>query len=127
VGTYFVTTKEEVDIRLNTDDFAANLLERWPHATVVRLGPDRAPYTLEWDLEMDIGPLEGLLDSEAPAVVLTGDVRDCAAFALWLRSDVLPTCPLRFYDQEYTADLPLANDTTQEDIIAPYNVSDRYS
>ena len=50
-------------------------------------------------------------------MVLEGDVRDCAKFALLIRSMIDHKYPLLFYDEAYSADVALSSETTAHDII----------
>jgi hypothetical protein len=47
---------------------------------------------------MESRNLEGALEKTGQAVILDGDVGDCARFSLWLRSLIAPEYPLFFYE-----------------------------
>ncbi|NER24953.1 MAG: hypothetical protein F6J96_30480 [Symploca sp. SIO1C2] len=74
-------------------------------------------YCLEWIIPIENRNLEGALERTGQAVVLDGDVSDCANFSLWLRSLISKKYPLFFYDEGYSADIELHQDTTQEQIV----------
>ena len=64
--------------------------------------------------------LDGTLTNDANVVHLDGDVRACATFALWFRSQVPTEQDLLFYDEGYSADVPLLVETTKDELVAPF-------
>src|SRR5262245_65184905 len=64
--------------------------------------------------DLDGKRLAGTLSRDGLAVSLEADVHASAPFARWLRSIVPSTQPLLFYDEGYTADIPLTAETTEE-------------
>jgi hypothetical protein len=85
----------------------------------IRPGGERSQaHALEWTWSTPYGPVEGSLDVACTGVVLDGDIRPCAEFAIWLRSFAPQNQELVFYDEAYSAVVPLENETSTEELIS---------
>src|SRR5262249_41279673 len=60
--------------------------------------------------------VDGRLSRDGLFVALDADVHASARFARWLRSIVPSTQPLAFYDEGYTADVPLTAETPRSSL-----------
>ena len=69
---------------------------------------------------MEHGSLSLALSRDGQAVVLEGDIEDCAEVALWLRHIVPEDQPLLFYDEGYGAEVSLMTRTSKEEIVRPF-------
>jgi hypothetical protein len=120
---YYISPPEATDWGLPLEEFAARLRSQWPAATVELLANPRLNYPLEWRIEADHGQLEGSMDRPGQAVTLEGDPRDCAGFALWFRGQAPAEQPLVFYDEQYSASVPLTAATREADIIGAFGTA----
>ncbi len=119
--TYLISPTEETDLSIDAAQLITNLKRQWPKVEIRPIkNPERA-YSLEWLIPMEKGNLEGLLERTGQAVSLDGHILDCAKFALWFRSQVERRYKLVFYDQGYSAELELREDTTPEQIVKPFS------
>jgi len=72
---------------------------------------------LRWSSSTAHGVLIGGLARDGHTVVLDGDIRDCAAMAVWLRRLVPPAQAMVFYDEGYSASGPLEAATQPRTIV----------
>jgi len=80
-------------------------------------------HSLEWTWLAPAGGVDGSLNGTGNAVVLDGDIADCSRFAVWYRALVAEDQELVVFDESYSADLPLKNDTTEALLIATFAAS----
>lgn len=114
---YFVSPAAKTDLIIDPTQLATHLKSQWREVEIRPLKNPQREYSLEWLIPMEGGNLEGSLEKTGQAVILDGDVSDCARFSLWLRSLIDPKYPLFFYDEGYSADIELHQKTTQEQIV----------
>ncbi len=123
---YFVSPAAKSDLIIDPTQLATHLKSQWREVEICPIKNPQREYSLEWIIPMEGGNLEGSLEKTGQAVILDGDVSDCARFSLWLRSALRssaslslidPKYPLFFYDEGYSADIELHQKTTQEQIV----------
>jgi len=114
---YFVSPTTTTDLKIDSNQLATHLKSQWHKAEIRPITNPQREYSLEWSIPMESSNLEGALEKIGQAVILDGDVSDCAKFSLWLRSLIDPKYPLFFYDEGYSADIELHQKTTQEQIV----------
>jgi hypothetical protein len=114
---YFVSPAEKTDLIIDPTQLATHLKSQWHEVEICPIQNPQREYSLEWIIPMESRNLEGALEKTGQAVILDGDVADCAKFSLWLRSLIDPKYPLFFYDEGYSADIELHQKTTQEQIV----------
>lgn len=114
---YFVSPPTTTDLRIDPTQLATHLKSQWREVEIHPIKNPQRKYSLEWSIPMESRNLEGALEKTGQAVILDGDVSDCAKFSLWLRSLIDPKYPLFFYDEGYSADIELHQKTTQEQIV----------
>lgn len=115
--SYFISPAEETDWKLDSSTLATAIQQQWPQAKVEPVGDDSSNHQLEWSIKFQAHQLDGSLDRSGQAVHLDGDLGDCAAFAVWLRSEVGDAQPLVMYDESYSVDVALAPQTDQATIV----------
>jgi hypothetical protein len=120
MDSYFISPKEKTDLHIDTAQFAAQLARDWPDANYHFVEDGKGPYGLRWTLKMPYGPIEGALDRAGQTVVVDGDVQNAARFARWVRQEVPKRYALLFYDEGYSADVELTDDTSIDDLVRPF-------
>jgi hypothetical protein len=114
---YLISTPKPTDLKIEIDDLIKHLQTKWANIEIgVRDNPQQV-YQLEWIIPRENISLEGAFSQTRQCVALDGNVRHCAEFALWFRSLVDCQYKLFFYDQGYSADIELRQETTLEDIV----------
>ena len=103
-------------------EFRDALLRRWPNAEVEEVTGTLRTAALDLYVDVEGNRLDGTLSRDGLTVALEADVHASARFALWFRSIVPHTQPLLFYDEGYTADVPLTTETTEEQLTQPFLV-----
>ena len=114
---YFVSPATKTDLIIDPTQLATHLKSQWDKVEIHPIKNPQREYSLEWIIPMEGRNLEGALEKTGQAVILNGDVSDCARFSLWLRSLIDSKYPLFFYDEGYSADIELHQRTTQEQIV----------
>jgi hypothetical protein len=92
--------------------------ERWPSAQLVENEDPDSRWFLEFRVPMPHSEVSGRFEREVNAMEFTGDLRDCAEFALWCRS-VVPTEQLLLKCDQ--GSLYLKADTTAEEVIRTFS------
>lgn len=72
----------------------------------------------QFTIRLEDDRLDGYFANDNQGVVLDGDVRPSAAFALWVRSIVPDNQPLIVYDESYSFQLALTPGRAIEDLVA---------
>ena len=104
---FFVSPPTITDLKIELTQLAATLKSQWQKVEICLMENSRIKYSLEWIIFRESRNLEGALEETRQAVILDGDVADCANFSLWLRSFIELKYPLFFYDEGYSADIEL--------------------
>ena len=118
--SYFVSPRNSTSWHISEKDFATALHSRWPSADIRAVSNPQSNHTVEWRIQLGEKQLEGSLDRAGQAIHLDGDIFSSAQFALWFRSIVPSQQTLVFYDEGYSADVNLTNDTTVEQLTQPF-------
>jgi len=114
---YFISPPEKTNLKIDSAQLINRLKAEWPNIDIQHLdNPERA-YSLSFRISIKNSILEGSLERTGQSVVLDGDVRNCAQFAIWLRSLVDRKYKLLFYDEAYSAEVELGSETREHDII----------
>jgi protease II len=113
---YFISPPEETDLKIDSAQLINRLKAEWPNIDIQPLDNPEQTYSLSFRIPLQNSHLEGSLERTGQCIVLDGDVRDCAKFALWLRSQINRKYQLLFYDEAYSADIELSSETTAHDI-----------
>jgi hypothetical protein len=117
--SYFISPKERTDWRFDAQALAKDIQARWPGAHLESSEePSKEP--LSWTLTLDGRRLEGSVAKTRKALHLDGDVRACAAFAVWLRSKIPQSQELLFYDEGYSNDVVLRAGVTAAQVATPF-------
>lgn len=114
---YLISPPEETDLKIEPAQLINALKAEWSNIDIQTLDNPSLAYSLSFRIPLTNGILEGSLERTGQCVVLEGDVRDCAKFALWLRLQLDSKHKLLFYDEAYSADVELGSETTVHDII----------
>jgi hypothetical protein len=116
--SYFVANVEEGAVwRIDREDLAPAIRRDWPGGSVERIDDPRRNYSLEWEVGTDGGPVTGMLDSRGDAIVLDGEIDDCATSARWFRSVTPEDWRLQWFDEAYTGAIDLTRDTTTQQLV----------
>jgi hypothetical protein len=111
---YLVMPK--ADWRFSPQELRHHLRARWPGGTLRELQDPEIGECLEFELPMSHSQVTGAVHAQGRYVSFEGDIRDCAGFALWLRSLVPASEPLLFGDEALNASLDLEPTTTPGDL-----------
>ena len=118
--SYFISPREQTDLKVDPTDLAKALQTRWQGADVRFPTNPASNHALEWVVTTADRRLEGSLDKTGQVVHLVGDVEDCAHFATWYRTLVPARYGLTFYDEGYSADVDLAPSTDELQLTEPF-------
>jgi hypothetical protein len=114
---YLISTPKPTALEINIEEFINSLQSKWQDIEICVIDNPSRIYQLEWIISQEKLNLEGALSQTRRCVALDGDVRDCAEFALWFRSLIDCEYQLVFYDQAYSVDIELREETTIDDIV----------
>jgi hypothetical protein len=115
---YFViATRDGV---IPAEDFAQELVSRWPGAEVKRVTVPASRHALEFLVPMDRSHLYGSLNRRESCIAFEADLPDYAEFARWCRSIVPPHEPLTFCDEGMHGNVRLEMTTTVEDLLRAF-------
>jgi len=114
---YFISPSEETDLKIDSTQLINRLKAEWPNIDIQPQDNPSRTYSLSFRIPLKNSLIEGSLERTGQCVVLDGNVRDCAKFALWFRSWLDCKYKLLFYDEAYSADVVLTLETTEHDII----------
>ena len=142
---HFVSPPERTNWRMDPGVLVRALRARWPEE---ELDLDEGPFEdaenrlLEWRIAPDLGSgsgrdterqsegrleegtLEGALSREADTVILVGDLRECARFAVWVRQELIPEeQPLMFYDDAFVYSAELEKGMDEDALLAAFSGS----
>ena len=118
---FFITPPESPGRPLLREaDFERALRERWPGAEIRRPTHPDDTHALDWQVGMSHGLLVGSFGKDGETVIVDGDVHDAAEVARWFRSIVPSTAPLVFFDEGYSESVALEDDTSLQDLVAPF-------
>ncbi len=118
---FFVITERQALI--DASQFTRSVRSRWPEAVVDDVRNPASSHVLEFRVPMPHGELTGSLNREECAVAFIGDLRDCAAFALWCRSWISPGEPVTFCDESMRASLDLTAASTLAELVQAFESS----
>lgn len=119
MGSYIVSPPKETPWQMDLQAFAVELRQHWAEI-VLRTSTTAGHTAIEWTLPMEHGPLEGGIDRSGQAVYMDGDIRDCAQFAVWVRTLVPLQQGLIFYDEGYSADVNIEAESSVNDLVKPF-------
>jgi hypothetical protein len=117
MGQYFISPPEKTDLKIDVEDLTDALRQKWPDIEIETITNPADNRALVWTIQFGDRQLDGSLDKTGLVIHLDGDIRDCAEFAVWFRSQVPARYELIFYDESYSAVCELREDTTKSQII----------
>jgi hypothetical protein len=118
---YFISPPEPPENwRIDPEQFRAQLRARWPEIQISDASEPEDDHVMEWQLQMSQGPVEGALTRDGEAVILEGDLRDCATLAAWFRTTVPGGQALLFYDEGFGVDAALPPGIGADEIARPF-------
>jgi hypothetical protein len=123
---YFISPSEETDLKIDSAQLINRLKAKWLNIDIQHQDNPSRTYSLSFRIPLKNSSIEGSLERTGQCVVLDGDVRDCAKFALWFRSWLDCKYNLLFYDEAYSADVALNLETTEHDIIKRFMSLEEY-
>src|SRR5215471_11539702 len=97
----------------------SEIQRRWP-GTVARTTVPPDFYAREWETTTLRGTGDAGLTADGEGLVLDGDIEVCAELALWFRGLVPSEVPLLFYDESFSANVPVGPNTTVEELVEPF-------
>lgn len=114
---YFVSPPEETDWNIKPDEMTQYLRNKWANVRIKKILNPEDNNSLEWEVPLELDVLYGSIDREGQSIHLEGDIQDCAQFAVWFRSIVPESQVLVFFDENYTSDISLGRDVTEQQIV----------
>ena len=115
---FLVSPSGDTSWRMNLDEFASRLRERWAQAEVTEDGKDLLS-ALRFVIPFEDGrTLTGHLMRDGQVVELNGDVSASAETAVWVRQLVPDDQELIFWDEGYNVDVPLTGGIRPDDIVS---------
>ncbi len=121
---YVIAPLGAANWRLPAARFAAKLRTEWPEAAiriVDIVDNAESPHALEWTLPMRATrKVAGALDRTGQVVELEGDVRDCATFARWLRTQLPDTYRVQLSDEAATTTIEVRPETTEAELVGAF-------
>jgi hypothetical protein len=120
--SYFISSKEETDLHLDSQQFVDSVMRTWPGGTYHFIKDERSPYSVRWTIQMGHGELTGALDREGQSIAVQADVRDAAEFARWFRGQVPRQYELAFYGESGDM-VDLTETTTVDELVRPFVAS----
>jgi hypothetical protein len=117
---FFIPQREGVLPR--PESFLELLRSTWPQAQVEHVRKPDELHALEFSLPMPHSRVYGSLHRSGNAVVFIGDLRDCAAFALWCRSILPEGEAATFCDESMSATLELEVTTTLDTVLQAFSM-----
>ena len=93
---------------------------QWPDIKIEIIDRLETLHILRWTMKISGNQLEGSLARDMVTIHLDGDVRASAVFSRWVRDQVPVDQPLLFYDEGFTADVPITTAMSAEDLAAPF-------
>jgi hypothetical protein len=118
--SYFVSPREETDLRVDAKGLAAAIQSQWDHAELRFPANPDSNHALESVVWRADRRLEGSLDKTGQVLHLSGDVEDCAHFPTWCRGLVRARYGLAFHHEGYSADVELAVGTNELALTEPF-------
>ncbi|WP_157758288.1 hypothetical protein [Cystobacter fuscus] len=106
----------KTDWVLPTSEFKSQLLARWPTAHTRDIEDISRPAVLDFELSMEKSVLFGTFYRKGQSASFSGDLADCAAFALWFRQLIPSGEEIIFCDEMVNMSLELSLETTPADI-----------
>jgi len=100
-------------------ELAQRMRAHWPSARVQESDAPDSRWRVDFHVPMPHSEVVGTVRRSVSAMVFTGDLRDCAGFALWCRSVVPAEELLLLCDQGH---LRLEAATTVEDVLQAFDV-----
>lgn len=116
--SYFISPPDDTSA-FSLDYFHAEL-SQWEGIVITVIDDTTDVHALEWVVPMRQGDVFGAVDQFGEIVHLDGFLSDCALFALWLRTLVPDEIELLFYDENYSADVPLVAFTCESDLVRAF-------
>ncbi len=118
---YVIAPLGAANWRLPVTRFAAKLRTEWPEAAIRIVDNAESPHALEWTLPMRATrKVAGVLDRTGHVVELEGDVRDCATFARWLRTQLPDTYRVGLSDEAATITIEVRPETTETELVGAF-------
>lgn len=118
--SYFISPVDNTAPQILVDTLVALLHSKWPQVEIEPINNPNSNHLLQWKLSLNSRLLIGTLDKTQQVIHLSGDIRDCAHFAHWYRTQMDEAYPLAFYDEGFSADVLLSADTTEQQITGPF-------
>ena len=118
---YIITPVGAANWRFPAARFAAKLRAQWPKAAIRIVDDAASPHALEWTLPMRATrKVAGALDRAGQVVEVVGDIRDCATFAHWFRTQLPDTYRVRLSDADATTSIEVRPETTEAELVAAF-------
>lgn len=118
--SYVISPPQETKWRFDNDVFIELVNRHWPDAEVQSRRMLQEAYAHEWAIGDGAERVEGKLHKDGRSIVLDGPIERCVAFAIWVRVFVPTEQELLFYDDEFTVDVRIDPDTTEEDLVRAF-------
>ena len=114
---YFISPPEATDLKIDYKKFSSQISKHWCLNKIETIDNPQRYHSLEWEILIEDRLLIGSLDRTGQVIVLDGEISDVAKFAIWTRKQISNKYKLIFYDEGYSADLELCQNTSEAEII----------
>lgn len=120
--SYFISPPEKTDLEIVPAKFIDEVSKHWQVANVQMVKNPQSNHSIEWTILLEDRRIDGSLDRAGQVVHLEGEIRDCAKFALSIRSFVSSDYKLIFYDEGYSAHVELKEGMDESQVSAPFQL-----
>ncbi len=118
---YVIAPLGAANWRLPAARFTAKLRAQWPEAAIRIVDTSESPHALEWTLRLRAErTVAGTLDRTGQVIALVGDIRDCATFARWLRTQLPDTYRVGLSDAAATTTIEVRPETTETELVGAF-------
>ena len=118
---YVIAPIEAANWRLPATRFAAKLRTEWPEAAIRIVDDAASQHALEWTVPMRATrKVAGALDRTGQVIEVDGDVRDCAIFTRWLRTQLPDTYRVQLSDADTTTTIEVRPETTEAELVGAF-------
>jgi hypothetical protein len=115
MAAYMISPAGETEWRMNADEFAARLRNRWPDA---RVEPGAAATIM---VRFELDDADGYLADDGITLwVERGELEQAAELAVWFREQVPADLPLEFADEGFESEAAVEPGITPPELAQAY-------
>ncbi len=118
---YIVSPLEEIDLRIDVNEFMDRLKTDWPGVQIQAAGSSDDPFVLHWRLTIQEHRQLGSLHPDLQSISIEDFPPGATRFALWYRNFVPSQHRLFLYDEGFNEHVELTGNSTETQILAALN------